>query len=179
VSGAENPRVIGLDLSLTSTGVAGADWTRRLKTPDALRGHARLDWVLEEVDGLTAAADLVVVEGPSFGSTGPGQHERGGLWWMATGRLRRGGRPYAVVPPSSLKLYATGKGSAGKDDVLREITKRFPWFSGGNDEADALGLVAMGRDRLGFPLVDMPKLNRAALAKLAWPNLDALAGRAS
>lgn len=162
-------RVVGLDLSLTATGVAGPTWTEVLKPGDKRRGHERLDWLMENIASYVHSAGLVVVEGPSFGSVGRGQHERGGLWWMATSRLRKADIPTAIVPPSNLKQYITGTGSASKAAVVREVTKRFPWFDGGEDEADALVLVAMGLDQAGAPAVAMPKRNRDALAKVAWP----------
>jgi crossover junction endodeoxyribonuclease RuvC len=168
--------VLGLDLSLTSTGAAAiggftgsqAD-TTRLRPPPKFKGHTRLLWLQNEIADLARDVPLVVVEGPSYASTGRGQHERAGLWWLVTHHLWATGVPLAVVPPSNLKRYATGKGNAGKDDVLREVTKRFPWFAGGNDEADALVLAAMGADHLGHPLTPMPATHRTALDGVDWP----------
>lgn len=165
-------RIVGVDLSLVSTGVAGGAWTERIE-PKRLTGHQRLQHICDHLAGYTRNAALVVVEGPSFGSIGKGQHERGGLWWMVTHQLWRAGTPFAVVPPSNLKQYATGKGGAGKDDVLREVTKRFPWFEGGNDEADALWLAAMGHDWAGQPIVAVPATHRKALTAVDWPDMAA------
>ncbi len=169
-------RVLGIDPSLTATGLALAaedPITVALKPPAKLRGHHRLAWLLGEItdSGTARQAALIVIEGPSFGSQAGqrGHHERAGLWWLVTHRLWALHIPYAVAPPAAVKRYATGKGNAGKDDVLREVTKRFPWFSGGNDEADALVLAAMGADHLGHPLTPMPAAHRAALAGVDWP----------
>lgn len=168
-------RVIGLDLSLTSTGVAGSTWTEKIKPTAKLRGHERLDWILGRISEFTRGADMVVVEGPSFGSVGSGQHERGGLWWSATRQLWRANVATAVMPPTNLKQFITGKGSSGKDDVLREVTKRFPWFTGGNDEADALVLCAAGHAWLGEPIVALPEASKKALVKCQWPEDRVLA----
>jgi hypothetical protein len=59
------PLVIGLDLSLTSTGIAGTDWADALRTKG--RGHVRLAWLRQEITERVRLADLVVVEGPSAG----------------------------------------------------------------------------------------------------------------
>jgi crossover junction endodeoxyribonuclease RuvC len=168
--------VLGLDLSLTSTGAAlhtgGETLTSRIRPPGGFRDHLRLSWLADKIAGLAQGIPLVIVEGPSYGSTTGqrGHHERAGLWWAITLRLWHDSVPFAVVPPAALKRYATGKGNAGKDDVLREVTKRFPWFTGGNDEADALILAAMGADHLGQPLTPMPATHRAALDGVQWPD---------
>lgn len=166
VSG-HQPRVIGLDLSLTSTGVAGNGWTDRIKTK--CRGHMRLDVIVDNILDFVRHADLVVVEGPSYGSTGSSYHELAGLWWLVTHNLWVHGIPFAVAAPGQVKRYATGKGNADKDVVIRQVARRFPWFEGGNDEADALILAAMGADQLGHPIAAMPETHRKALKSVEWP----------
>ena len=87
-----------------------------------------------------------------------------GLAWGA-------GVPVLPVPPSCRAKYATGKGNAGKDEVLLAVARRYPHAPvGGNDEADALVLAAMGARLLGEPVEDsLPKAHLDALAKLALP----------
>lgn len=175
------PRVVGLDLSLTSSGVAvikGGDvGLARVQPGDKLGGHARIDYVRAHVWGLTGPdeTDLVVIEGPSYGSVTGKQHERAGLWWIVTRMLWRAGTPYAVVVPAALKKYALGKGSGkgtDKDQVLAAVVRRYPTADvDGNDVADALVLAAMGADHLGCPLAPVPQANRAALAGVSWPAL--------
>jgi crossover junction endodeoxyribonuclease RuvC len=71
-----------------------------------------------------------------------------------------------------LKQFICGKGNAAKADVVREVTRRFDWFVGGEDEADAVVLAAMAAERAGAPMEPMPKAQRdAAMAKVAWPEL--------
>jgi len=165
--------VLGLDFSLTSTGVAGATWTEALQ-PKKLSSWARLRYICDGVRAYVTdfAPDLVVVEGPSYNSIGGHQHERGGLWWMATEIIDSLAIPIASAPPSNIKKYATGVGGgpkAGKDFVMLSAARHFPWFEGGNDEADALWACAMGYDRLEAPLAKMPAVNRTALEKVDWP----------
>lgn len=165
--------VIGLDLSLTATGVASSvGWTEAVRIPG--RGHNRLDAIRAAVLCLVPVnVDLVVVEGPSYGNQGQqrqsGHHERAGLWWLVTHTLWKRGIDYAVASPAARAKYATGKGNAGKADVVREVTRRFDWFAGGEDEADALVLAAMGADWLGHPIAAMPATHRTALANVQWP----------
>lgn len=167
-------RVLGIDPSLTCTGLAGHGWTDTIKPGDR-RGADRLVWIRDTLtDRWLAGVDLVAMEGPAYSRQGQaGHHEGAGLWWLIRIALASKGVPAAVVTPGSLKLYATGKGGAGKDVVMREVARRFPWFEGGEDEADAVVLAAMAADHLGEPMVAMPATHRAALAKVEWPELVA------
>ena len=90
---------------------------------------------------------------------------------MVVDQLDAVGWTVAVIPPTSLKKYATGKGTASKDLVLTAAVRRFPdWPVEGNDEADALWAAAAGLDHLGYPVIDMPALNRSALDGMQWPD---------
>jgi crossover junction endodeoxyribonuclease RuvC len=177
-------KVIGLDLSLTSTGVAtvghtdaGITYTTHTLRPPrgSDRGHRRLAWLLDQiVHEHSTAVDLIAIEGPSFGSPSSqqkGHHERAGLWWLVAHALWKRDVPVGVIPPAAVKKYATGKGNAGKDEVLSAVVRRFTEFDGGNDQADALVLASMAADHLGSPVVDMPATHRAALVKVEWPEL--------
>ncbi|GGS88259.1 hypothetical protein ACFFV7_51120 [Nonomuraea spiralis] len=166
------PHVVGLDLSLTGTGIATADGTlSRVRTGD-LRGGPRMSWIASHIfgDGLTQAADLVVVEGPSYGSqSGAGHHEAAGLWWHVIYRLHVFEVPYAVIPPSTLKKYAAGRGNATKPDMRVALLQRAGLDERDDNKVDAWWLRAAGLDHLGHPPVDLPKGQREALAKVDWP----------
>lgn len=173
--GGGTPTVLGLDLSLARTGIAGnagGGWTDVLAPPKGTAGVARIDWIRSAiVDRYLANVCLVAIEGPSYGSQAgqSGHHERAGLWWVVVRALWRRRIPYAVVSPKSRAKYATGTGNAGKDAVVREVTRRFGWFDGDNNQADALVLAAMAADHLGAPMATMPQSHRAALAAITWP----------
>ena len=111
----ETPRVIGLDLSLTSSGVASSlGWTDTIR-PKKIRGLDRLRMIVDAVRTYTSGYDLVVLEGPSFGHSGFRQHEElVALRWMVRDVVDRQQVPFAIVPPATLKLYAVGKGNAKK-----------------------------------------------------------------
>ncbi len=166
-------QVIGLDLSLTSTGLADA---RAMLTwqlqPGKRRGYERLRWLRQEILAHCSEAHLVVVEGPSYGNQGQGRqgghHERAGLWWFVTEALEAADIPMVVVAPAALKKYATGKGNAAKDEVLLAAAKRFNWFAGNNDQADAAWLSALGYDLGNDPAVVMPQKHRDALDNVEW-----------
>ncbi|MGW1939004.1 hypothetical protein [Streptomyces goshikiensis] len=178
------PLVIGIDPSLTSTGVAGADWADALR-PSKLSGHARLDWILAEVTDRTKLADLVVIEGPAYGQQlQPGHHERAGLWWLITTMLHRRGIPYAVSNPHLRTIYATGKANPAQGHpkqqrarIAKGMVHTFVveqlgiWCEGVGkyDAADAAVFAAMGLAWLGYPLLDLPAEQRRALDTVHWP----------
>ncbi|MFJ9558228.1 hypothetical protein ACIRPH_30860 [Nocardiopsis sp. NPDC101807] len=170
------PRVIGLDLSLTSTGLASSlGWTDRIKTkPDQYpTTFDRLRAIRASVLSAARSANLVVVEQLAISSQ-TGQHlTRAGLWHLVMEAIDAADVPWVAVTTQTLKKYATGKGNASKDETMLAVARRFSeWEVSGNDEADALVLAAMGADYLGHPIADMPKTHRDALDKVAWPELE-------
>lgn len=174
------PRVLGLDLSLTGTGICriGAQGVELLQTvrPGKRTGHERIAYILEEIRAAQrqASLDLVVIEGPSYGSQGAqrGHHERAGLWWLVTHGLYARGRSYAVVAPKARAKYATGSGNDGKAAVLAAVRERYAGRArpADDNQADALVLAHMGVDHLGGYFVDVPEHNRRALARADWPH---------
>lgn len=180
-------RVTGLDPSLTSFGVAQltAAGPVLLAARCKDRGHARLARLLDVAGNYSAGADLVVIEGLSFGARGNALLDLAGLHWLVRQRLWELGVPYAVVSPAQLKQYATGSAVADKIAVVLAAVRAFPDARvDGHDTADALWLAAMGAHRLGVPIhkttvAQATVLNarhadkgRRGQPKINWPTLD-------
>lgn len=172
--------VAGLDLSLTSTGVAmvnpeGAHFTDRIKSKDQAgaslgQRQDRLRGIADNVIATVTGSDLIVIEGPSYASKFGHPHDRSGLWWMVVSRLMHAGLDVIDVAPSARAKYATGAGNAGKDAVLAAAVKRYPeWDITGNDVADAVILAAMGCRHLGHPIDSLPQIHLTAMTKVRWP----------
>lgn len=178
-------RVIGLDLSLTSTGMAFIDYgllagVDRIKTTgkkgdDLAARQKRLNGIQQEVFEAVNNYEphLVVVEAPSYGSQHGAQHDRSGLWWLVVDMLHEMDLHVATVSPNGRAKYGTGKGNAGKDEVLSQVVRRYSSAEvdiRDNNEADAVILAAMGARRLGEPIDgDLPKTHLAAMDGAAWP----------
>jgi Holliday junction resolvasome RuvABC endonuclease subunit len=185
-------RVVGIDLSLTSTGLASAGDEVKLarirsaapKTPRHPRTNKPLPPTLEqrrERLGLLCAKiltfvmleepSLVCIEAPAYSSNVGSMHDRSGLWWLVVNGLFANGIPVAEITPTQRAKYATGKGTNDKDKVLAAVIRRYPDIEvTGNDVADALALAAMGRRRLGQPLEEsLPKPNLEAMVNVRWP----------
>jgi crossover junction endodeoxyribonuclease RuvC len=178
--GASAPRVIGLDLSLTSTGIADAQDLISIRTvrsrntgkttEDTWQRLAYIDAeIWRTVHRHGPAPALIVIEGPSYSSSGAGTWDRAGLWWTVVSGLLNVEIPLAVVSPNARAKYATGKGNASKAAVCSAAGKRYDRVFATDDEADAFVLAAMGLDHLGHPPAVMPAINRAALDKVRWP----------
>lgn len=169
------PLVIGLDLSLTSTGIASHDWADAIR-PGKRRGHYRLEWLRREIVERTRAADLIVVEGPSYASTGSSVHQLAGMWWLVVHTLWRRQLPVAVCPPAQRAMYATGRGNASKGEVRTAVNLHFGIECDGPgryDMADAVSMAALGLHWLGHPLTELPTTHTRALDGVAWPEVIA------
>jgi len=189
-AGEWQPSVVGLDLSLTSTGIAGADWSRACR-PGKRRSHERLDWLCGYIAIAVKDADLVVVEGAAYAQGGQaGHHELAGLWWLVTQLLWRQHIPYAVANPHHRTIYATGRANpaqhhpraqrskVAKGMVRAAAVERYGIDCDGPgryDQADAVILAAMGLDWLGYPTVPVPDTHRRALEAVVWPERKPIA----
>lgn len=161
--------VVGVDLSLTRTGLADDQGVRILTSKQT--GAQRLIELRDAVNDWTIGAHLVVIEGFSFGSNNRSAREIGGLGWVVRVALTEAGIPWCEVPPSTLKKYATGKGNAGKVEMVVAARERLGYGGHDDNEADALWLRAFGLDLLGAPLVALPKAHRDALAAVQLPEV--------
>jgi crossover junction endodeoxyribonuclease RuvC len=171
--------VIGIDLSLTATGMSdgAVTWTVKSTGTSGATLHDRthrLSLLWAQITGHIATpsrVDLVVIEQPAFSRQNGHMHDRSGLWWLVVDWLTSRGIPVVEVAPTALKKYATGKGTANKGAVVDATARRFPDIdtgSGDDNRCDALWLAAMGIDYLtGVSVV--PAAQRAVLDNVAWP----------
>lgn len=176
--------VVGIDLSLTATGVASMGTydgefiepaATTVKTPaddGTVHGFSeRCRKIASGIAWATGAAvpDVVIIEGLSYHSKSSSIDKIHASWWMVQDSLETDWAwpPAVKVTPNQRAKYATGKGNASKDAVLIETIKRYPNINiRNNNEADAVILAAMGMRALGFPVVDVPKVHQEALRDL-------------
>jgi hypothetical protein len=192
------PHVVGVDLSLTATGLAWPDGTTMT--------HGRAG--LSTITGITArvaalhplAGELYarIVGRPHLGSSLPdlvvmeSLIKRGGaagistekayVWWTLVRMLSLGGVTVMEASVSTGKQYLTGHGDGNKREMVEAVKRHFPAWeirktgakgqplkTDDENKADAVAFMALGCHLLGHPLVDLPAVNRSALAKLALP----------
>lgn len=172
-------RVIGLDLSLTSTGVALPDGTTyRIKTRSG-DGDARLLVIRDNLRAALAEHQphLAVVEDLPTHAKGSGI--TGMVHGVARSELVAAGVPYALVVPATLKCFACDNGRAEKPELAAaaylaagvEFPGDLTPAGKGGDMCDAWWLRAAGHDAYGVPLFSMPQAQRDRLRKVSWPDL--------
>lgn len=164
--------VVGLDLSLTGTGVCIRDGETTetelfVTKPErsTLGTWQRLASIASTVCVLVPNGSLVCVEGPSYGSRNGHQHDRSGLWWLVVSMLYECGCTVIVCPPTSRAMYATGKGNAPKDAVLAAMIRKHPELDiTNNNVADAVALCDIASRYAGQPVdPDLPQTHTRAM----------------
>lgn len=165
------PTVVGLDLSLTSTGYS-TEGDQRIVSTKA-KGPQRLYEISQDIAGLLVELDdpVVVLEGYSFASRNSQAHAIGELGGVIRLTLWNLNIPYVEVPPTCRAKFATGKGNAGKGEVMSAVSARtgIVWSgSGADDLCDAWLLEEMGRTVLGNARYVWPQTHLSALEKVDW-----------
>lgn len=123
--------VVGLDLSLTATGIAPQDmapYTLRFgNRKSSAKGDLRLARIRDEVENVIICpttgnrASLVMIEAlPPYGT---GTKALGLVHGVVREVCVRHWIPVGFIAPSSLKLMATGSGSASKEQ-MKEAMRR-------------------------------------------------------
>lgn len=162
-------KIAAFDVSLTATGWCTGGASGSYSTCAKTDKYARIVAIRDFITATALSADLVVLEGYSFASKGRAIITLGELGGVVRVALREAGTHGVEVAPSQRARYATGKGNAGKDQVLVEAVKRLGYGGHDNNEADALWLWTMAADHYGLIESPVPKLNRETLEKIAWP----------
>lgn len=183
-------RIVGLDTSQSSTGIARADvdeaahrdpvgtvtgsWTGSVGIPPIARtstiGEIRrsLATLSERVEAAVGDPDLLVIEGPAVYAGNAGALTLVGSWWLILDRIleHRPDLDVLKIGPTKLKLYVAGSGRADKGDMVRAVRRHYgpafdlPTDRTVTDVADAIGLVAIGARFSGRP-IDLDHPDRA------------------
>lgn len=170
--------VVGLDLSLTATGMAIVApaaqnvvtiKSKGKKDDTLLMRQARLVGIVDTITSTVLPGSHVAIESAAHGAVSGHHHDRSGLWWMVVHQLIERGCHVYEVAPTQVKKYVAGKGNASKMEVMAAAIKRYPGMDIEDDnQADAVGLAALLSRALGKPIDgDLPKANLAALDKFS------------
>ncbi len=171
-AGAPALRILGLDLSITATGVCLPDGSAHTIGTQQKTGDGRLKVIELAIIQATHDVDFAVIEDL------PTHAKSAGVTGMVHGVARlvllRFGIPYAVVTPATLKAFATGKGNADKTAMAMAAYKRAGREFADDNQCDAFWLRAAALDHYGQPEFELPKVQRERLAKVVWPDLAAV-----
>lgn len=174
------PKYVGIDTSLTNTGVVTYDTGTKQKVVVSFSSPNKGNSIAHKHERLITLAgkvfrvatdgglpELVAIEGPAYSSSTGKVWDRAGLWWYVTRMFIEYGCPVIEVPPTVRSKYGAGNGRAGKDEVLLAASRTYPDFDiKNNDEADALLLCAFAARLSGNPFDgDLPKAKLEAITK--------------
>lgn len=169
--------VIGLDLSLTATGIAYTDGTTVTIKTRPKEGDRRLLDIAEAVRwavgegagplGSDVRPTLAVLEDLPKHAMAAGI--TGMVHGVARAVLLDAGVPYALLAPATLKAFATGRGAGDKTPMVMAAYKRAGIEFADDNQCDAWWLRAAGLNWLGAPEFELPQVQRDRLLKARWP----------
>lgn len=158
-------RVVGVDPSLTGTGVACATLNRdgsvswesftvksKASAPSIAARMKRLSWIKRSALARLVPGSLMVIEAPAYSRSQGSRHERSGLWWLIVDLATEKGSRAVEVSPTARAKYATGRGNASKAEVVAAVSARYGVVPANDNEADAIALAALGFRLAGFPI---------------------------
>ena len=168
-------RILGIDSSLTATGLACLDigtyddermvWSHEAqavtvgapkptKDKSKLAMVRRVNALLAAIDAAFEGVDAVGIENLAFGARGEGAWVLPWIFGRCLELCESHGVPVTVVATSARAKFATGKGNAKKDTVTLAMDRLLPEVGIHNDnEADALAVACAVAQRLGHPVL--------------------------
>lgn len=164
-----NISVLGIDPSLTATGIALPDGTlRTIKYPKSVVKDARLQHLYNELVAVIRDQNVTHALMEDL----PKHAQAAGITGMVQGVLRlallNNNIPYTTVTPATVKKLATGKGNATKPDMRIEFFKRTGADNRDDNQVDAYWLRQLALQHLGLADYSLPKTHTDALLKVVW-----------
>lgn len=176
------PLILGIDSSLTSTGLARVwvkevwsdadpkfEWVievatvgnKKKQTGTRREYSRRITDVIESIDGSMDGVDLICMEELAYGAKGSTAFVLPWIWGRIIDCAEARDIPLVFANVSQVKKYGTGNGACSKDQVMAKMIRQYPEVDITNDnESDALVLACIGARGLGFP-IDHPTVAKA------------------
>lgn len=169
--------ILGIDLSLTSTGISVNGETGTITTQ--AKGAERLSIIsLAILDAIIDnSVEIVAIEGYSFASRNSQAFSIGELGGVVRTRLWERNIPYVDIPPTCRAKFATGRGNAAKTEVMSSISAKTGMIfagKGADDMCDAWILEEMCRTFIGISEHEWSATQLSALDKIDWEPLVSL-----
>lgn len=166
---------VGLDLSLTSTGWATHRETGTITTKS--KGMGRLLLIHDQIVEILSDIEtpVVAIEGYAFAKQTSHAHAQGELGGIIRMMLFKSKIPWVEIPPTNRAKFATGRGNAGKSEVISQVSAKtgIIWNgSGADDECDAWILREMLLAKFNVSEYEWPSANLDALSRVDWSQLE-------
>lgn len=167
-------RLVGLDLSLTSTGISIDGSTRAITSK--YKEVQRLRDIRDQLLDILFRSEIqgAIIEGYAFSARNSQSHKIGELGGVVRLLLHEMMIPFVDVPPTSRAKFATGRGNAAKTEVISAVSARTGLIWSGrsaDDECDAWLLEEMGLQAIGMGRYSWPEANMASLKNIDWTPL--------
>ena len=155
--------VLGIDPSLTATGIAHASGLTETVKTRAKDGDTRLEVIYREVSFAAEHAPFAVIEDL------PKHAMAAGITGMVQGVVRLAlidnDVDYLTIPPATLKKFATGKGNATKADMRRAWLMLTGEDNADDNQVDAAYLRQIGLFLMGALTLDIAPEQLLAVAR--------------
>ncbi|QFP94628.1 RuvC-like Holliday junction resolvase [Mycobacterium phage LilMcDreamy] len=178
-------RILGIDTSLTATGLARVDlavWppsnpprqpvsfvadVARVGAPKPTKDKSkramarRVNSLIDQIEWCFAhdeKPEHVGMESLAYGARGEASWVLPWVFGRVIELCEKYDVPLTVVATTARAKFATGKGTASKDQVLAAMIKQFPDADvSDNNEADALAVAAVVCHKIGLPILPVTK----------------------
>ena len=169
---------IGLDLSLTGTGVVILEGNKIIKQKLIkskpvgdlpINEVRRIRKIVEEIELILGdkKPTVAVIEGLAFMvRNATALVQLSALNYMTRALLDDYNIPFVIVAPTSLKKFITGSGGSKKDVMLIEMFKRYGVTILDDNENDAYGLAKIGEELFNDKKDKLPVFQQEVLQLL-------------
>lgn len=182
-------RILGIDTSLTATGLARIDIIENddgpvmkyradiscitLGAPKPTKDKSkralarRVNVLIDRIEECFIEVDAVGMEGLAFGARGESAWVLPWVFGRVIELCERHDVPLQIVATSARAKYAAGKGNADKDTVMLATARQFPEAEvTNNNEADALIVGAVVAHQRGMPIAPVTQYRLDVVAGL-------------
>ena len=136
---------IGLDLSLTSTGMVVVSEDGVLVEKEIISSDSkneienRLKNIADKIVEILKKYDdvAIAIEGLSFGSTSSSALQIGALHYYVRCKLKENGYTFLICEPTKVKKFVTGLGNCKKDLIILKVYQKWGEEFSISDLADA------------------------------------------
>jgi len=157
------PPILGIDASLTNTGIALINLNGKLIHSDTIspksKGTYRLIYHESSLEKLIFdySPQIAVMEGYAYSPNAGMAFNIGELGGIYKTQLWKNRIPLYIVAPTTLKKFATGSGKGDKNKIMLNVYREYGLEFKDDDQTDAFVLSQIGLKILQYKHNSLPK----------------------